>query len=340
MSLPLERAWSYNARGAFGRASTSRFERWLLVANRKGELHAVDLETGDGAGVRGMGDALEGAPGSAGEIAIVPIDWGRYNVAAYDLLRGTYAWRTRGAAVQAGVLVDEEQVLVAPMDGHFEKREIATGDTLWTRKILGGGTVRATPVRTGPGRAFVADADGDAALVDLSDGTAVWAASLGGPVEVTPHFAENVLVVPVGTGRVVALNASEGTVRWELVAEEEGVRFASATSAEGTVYLAGTDGIVRAVDATSGSVSWTRDVGAAIVAEPAVVGELLFVGTMDERLLALDRTEGTVRWTHEVGGRIKSRLLAQQGGVTILREPHHVEHFVPKIAETGETDAE
>ena len=71
-----------------------------------------------------------------------------------------------------------------------------------------------------------------------------------------------------------------------------------------TVYAAGRDGDVRAMDAASGKVRWTTDTDLELSAGPGVGDDIVVVGTSDGELVALDRATGKQRWKTKVPGEI------------------------------------
>ena len=85
---------------------------------------------------------------------------------------------------------------------------------------------------------------------------------------------------------------------------------ATPTLSDGQVYTLGATGIVNVLDATTGSVVWTRnaatDTGAKVpewgfAGSPLVVDDLVIVATAG-RLVAYDRVTGKPRWTAQTGG--------------------------------------
>lgn len=86
-----------------------------------------------------------------------------------------------------------------------------------------------------------------------------------------------------------------------------------------TVYVGTVAGTVYALDAVTGAVRWTAPVDAAVSATPALAGDVLFVPTVDGRLVALPAdgcgTETcTASWEASVGSRIGEQP-AVAGGV-------------------------
>jgi outer membrane protein assembly factor BamB len=77
------------------------------------------------------------------------------------------------------------------------------------------------------------------------------------------------------TGEMVALRASDGSVRWRT--EVETFFSGGATVANDVVFGAGLDGMVRAFDCTTGLERWRFQADAGVNAVPAIAGDMLFV---------------------------------------------------------------
>jgi outer membrane protein assembly factor BamB len=69
--------------------------------------------------------------------------------------------------------------------------------------------------------------------------------------------------------------------------------------AHGYVLLGTTGGDVYALDAGDGKEVWHVDVGSEVLAPPVGGAGLVFVRTIDGRLLALERADGAVRWSFD-----------------------------------------
>ncbi|MFO1393568.1 MAG: outer membrane protein assembly factor BamB [Steroidobacteraceae bacterium] len=71
-----------------------------------------------------------------------------------------------------------------------------------------------------------------------------------------------------------------------------------------TVYAAGHDGKVRALDAASGKTRWQVDTDLELSAGPGVGSSLVVVGTSDGDLVALEAATGKQRWRTRIPGEI------------------------------------
>ncbi len=77
---------------------------------------------------------------------------------------------------------------------------------------------------------------------------------------------------------------------------------------DGVVYLADAHGTVDAINVMTGLQKWSTDVSgtAKIDTTPTVVGNLVVVGSVNQRLYALNSTTGKVVWTTLLGDAIES----------------------------------
>jgi outer membrane protein assembly factor BamB len=325
---PLEAAWRYNAEGAFGPAPALVADGQVLVATRHGEVHLVDAAEGDRVGKVRLGDAIEGAPVLLnGRLLVVPVAAGRYGLVAYDLVAGRRVWARRGDPHAAGLLVAGGVLVAAAYDGTVRGLDPRTGTERWSLRPDTLATYFATPTLLASGYVAVADDRGRVTALDPASGLAVWTTELGAPVHETPASAEGLLVVPTTRGFAAALDAETGAERWRHEADRRDVLFASPTLAPGVVVVGASDGVLRRLDPSTGVAVWTRRFDGNVAAAPLVAGETVYVGALDRRLAALDLATGTERWSTELEGRAKSALVAVDGLLVVLTEPHHLYAF-------------
>ena len=118
LAPPLDEAWDYNAAAGFGPASPLIYGNAVLVSNRQGEVHGIDLETGRRIGIESFGDAVEGSPVVLGDMMYVPVAWGRRALIAYDLKKGSKRWEVRHAPIEAGLLQAGGSIIGVDVEGH------------------------------------------------------------------------------------------------------------------------------------------------------------------------------------------------------------------------------
>jgi outer membrane protein assembly factor BamB len=80
--------------------------------------------------------------------------------------------------------------------------------------------------------------------------------------------------------------------------------FASATVSAGTVYIGSTQGILYALNASSGAERWQKKLGA-IETSPVVISGILYVGTADGSMFALDSQTGEQKWRYQSRGPVE-----------------------------------
>lgn len=81
----------------------------------------------------------------------------------------------------------------------------------------------------------------------------------------------------------------------------------------GRVYIAGSGGVVTALDAESGTTIWVQDTRARIGGGPGVGEGLVLVGTRDGEVIALSATDGKEKWRARVTSEVLSVPSASEG---------------------------
>lgn len=157
--------------------------------------------------------------------------------------------------------------------------------------------------------------------VRISDGAKLWQYPLNDP-EASVVFDSNGILY-AGSGfngnAVVALRtetdeqlASKGLKR-EIWRVSTSYPITSAISvADGMVYCGGggsdysyareKGGGVYAIDAKTGNVLWSRDLGSTVIAPVSVAGDRLICPVWDGRTTALSRTDGSILWEQRLSG--------------------------------------
>jgi outer membrane protein assembly factor BamB len=231
-------------------------------------------------------------------------------VSAFDLARGGRRWRfdTRPedddvGAVGGGCTFDNGTLYVASGLGEVLALDPADGKVRWRMSP-------AAPPRGAPtvanGRIFVPTLDNALVAISAEDGKVLWtyraqtapALPLGLP---GPAVVDDFLLAGFPSGELVAMRPEDGRVLWteSLAAGRGGLGDISGIRGlpvidRGRVYANSLGGLSMAVDLRSGRRLWEREIGGSET--PLVVGEWVFVTSMDGDMAAIGREDGRVRW--------------------------------------------
>lgn len=152
----------------------------------------------------------------------------------------------------------------------------------------------------------------------------------------SPAIANNIVFYGVNrpTPVVFAINATTGTEIWR-----HNGPFANIVSSpaleNGRVYVAFTDGTIRALDATNGQPIWSVIHSGGAYSSPAVAGGRLYIAIHNHGLLALDANTGSQLWLAPMPGPQWSSPAVENGRVFVgSRDDHKLYAF---DAATGNT---
>lgn len=125
----------------------------------------------------------------------------------------------------------------------------------------------------------------------------------------TPVVTGGLVYVGTYSGKVYALNAANGALRW--VYPREGYEVIGAivgglVVAEGTIYVGSSDGRVYALDAAFGDRKWQFDTGGKVWASVAVRDGVVYVSNFAGKLYALSGRDGKELWKFEAPAGIAS----------------------------------
>jgi outer membrane protein assembly factor BamB len=156
------------------------------------------------------------------------------------------------------------------------------------------GAVRSSPAVSGD-RIYVGSGDGGLYALDRQSGRQLWRFQAGGAVYASPAVKGGVVVCATLEGRVFAVEQSSGRLRWSFTSGPAlpfntspaggWDNLASSPVVVGTSVVIGTpDGLIRAVDLSSGKSLWQVKTGGRVRTPPAVKDGLVVVGSFDGRV--------------------------------------------------------
>lgn len=134
--------------------------------------------------------------------------------------------------------------------------------------------------------------------------------------EFPPAVRNGLLVFGVNSGRVFALEADTGDVRW---ARRQRSYIASTPAIAGPrVYVTSMDGMFTAYRVNDGlkTFEFSTD-GSPIESSPLVLDDLAYFGAWNGRLYALDLRTGRPRWTFQAADDIKGSAVLAAGRIVV-----------------------
>lgn len=171
----------------------------------------------------------------------------------------------------------------------------------WSTKV-GEGTeaLRLSLSPAGDGtRVFAAAYDGNVVAFNPDSGNRIWETELGVSLTAGPSFGEELVVVAGGDGDIVALNANDGSEAWRTVIVGETLTKPIITREGVAIYTI--DGRLRVLSLFDGSERWfvQQDLPALTIrgtSKPVVIGDTIFTGFDNGRLMAVDLSDGATEW--------------------------------------------
>ena len=121
-----------------------------------------------------------------------------------------------------------------------------------------------------------------------------WAYDTGGRINSSPSIWGDRICITTYAGSIFCLDRRDGTKLWNTYVSRDAFRYesfyASASTDGERLYTVARTGKVVALDAATGDVVWTQNVGALAYSTPAIADGRVFVGGFDGALHAYART--------------------------------------------------
>jgi outer membrane protein assembly factor BamB len=208
---------------------------------------------------------------------------------ALDLNSGETIWSTElpGAVTKSASLSDA-MVIFGNTDGNLYALSRDDGQIIWTASLTGG--VIGVPA-IDSGRIYVSVREGgDPGLhaLDLPSGKELWSNSGSGADIRYAAASGGSVYLPSLDGTLTALNASDGTQKWQLATG--GPISGSPVIAGDMIYQASEDGQLYAVDGESGATVWTFALDGPSSVETPVAENAIYVLTQTGTVYALSET--------------------------------------------------
>lgn len=263
----------------------------VYVGNLDGSVFAIELETGktrwtyDTEGqIMGSPNLwkgqIEGKPGTTRVLIIGSYD---YYLHGIDALTGEGLWKYEADNFINGTpAIYKGYAIFGGCDGMLHQVRVSDGKLKERRPVA---TYVAGSVTVVDWITYVGDYDGKFTALDIQHGKEQWSykndkAEL--PFIASPSVDGNRVFIGNRDKYVYCFNRTTGDLIWSV--NTRGRVDASPVLAGDDLLVATMRGDVMVMDATSGEVKWTYEIGSPVMGNPAVTDERVIVGAGDGRI--------------------------------------------------------
>jgi outer membrane protein assembly factor BamB len=273
----------------------------LYVNTFKGDTYAIDADSGKVRWRRRIGGTKPSSPAIDGPRLIISSQDG--TVTALDRETGRPLWRVATAGkVESSPVVVDGLVYFGSHDGRLFAVRSTTGRIRWAYDT--GGRINASPSVFG-NKVCVTNYSGAIGCFNRRSGRRLWITYVKRDAfryesfYASPSTDGSRLYTLARTGKVVAVDASDGRIVW--TAHVGGLGYPTPAVANGRVFVGGFDGRLRAFRATTGAQLWSTFVGGKMLGAPVVVGDLVFFSTIQKHTYAVRAEDGKQVWSLPMG---------------------------------------
>ncbi len=272
-------------------------------------------------------DTIEAAPTVQNGVVFVGSQDGF--LYAIDAANGTQKWKYEGNPFKATPSIYEGRIYIGDGDGIFHCVDAAEGKQKWTFKTDGeissaanfsndlilfgsydeslycltkdgkqkwafktSGPVNGSPA-VADGKTFVAGCDSSIHVIDVAKGTELAAVNLTGQAAATAAVVGDQLYVGNMANDLQAVDLKKQQVAWTFTpAKGAQPFFASAAVTDQFVVAPNRNKRVYALDRKNGNEKWSFVTGGRIDSSPVIVGDRVYVGSLDSCLYVIDLRTG------------------------------------------------
>ena len=215
-----------------------------------------------------------------------------------------WEFSTSDGVVACSAIVGD-QVYVPCLNGELVSVDRKTGKRQWSYRSIESKNpndfapgFKAAPTVTND-IVYIGDEDGMMHAVDRRTGNAKWKFRTGAELAGSVALFGDKLVFGSHDSFLYCLKASDHSLVWKPFQTENFINCSTAIEADNT-FIAGCDTKVRVINLNSGKEVSEVPLGegAYLIASPAVLGDILYVGTHDGRVVAVNWRKQKIVWTY------------------------------------------
>ncbi len=265
----------------------------VLCGTEQGWLYAFDAESGKQRWIYKECSGILGTPnylkpkGSSKTLAMV-IDQPEGKVHAIDIANGKATWVSEGTARCDGSGgATEDRIVFGGCDSTLHVLSPATGKAIDNIEVGEGNEMAGGAVIAGSD-VFVGNRSGSLVCIDLGEKNIRWTVNGdGGELFTTAAVKGNKVVIATGEDKILCIDRSSGKKHW--ISNVDGTASTSPVIAGDKVAYS-VDEAIHMISLKDGSHLWSGAVGGELTS-PAIVENMLVVGTSDGRLVAFGKKE-------------------------------------------------
>jgi len=253
--------WKLEAGGNFSYSAPAVSNGVVYAGNTNNSMYAMDAASGKLVWTFATGNSIESSPAVYGGTVYFGSD--DHSFYAVNIKDGSLKWKYQtGYNLSSSPAIFDGVVFFGSDDNNLYALDAATGSVKW--QYNAGSIFNASSPVIDNGVIYIGTRAGDLLAVDVMSGQLKWKYS--NPDQIS--FEQNTAAVVNGVvyisgwynvsnqkpGSVYALNATDGSLKWESL---DGLGFTRGPAvSNGKLYVAADDGNLYALDATNGNVLW------------------------------------------------------------------------------------
>jgi outer membrane protein assembly factor BamB len=268
----------------------------IYAATGFGQVIALEARSGNKLWEKNVDSPLRSSPTVAGERVFTLSTEGQlYCLSASD---GAELWTFRGMTARASLLfnaspaVDGSAVVVPYPSGDLVALRASDGQAMWSESLSRTRTASSLTAMSDAARpaidagvAFAVGHAGRMVATTLKTGERLWTLTVPGIQ--TPWVAGQTVFVVDTDAQLMAISRGDGKILWST--KLPGAKtWSGPVLAGGNLWLTSSKGQLLSVEAVTGKVLTTQDLGTPIFIAPVVAGGRMFVFTDKARLIALN----------------------------------------------------
>ncbi len=296
----------------------------VYIGSNSSTFYALNATTGNVIWQVGVSSQIESSAAVAYGMVYVGILWNGVNgyVAAYNASNGALVWRfATNSGIESSPIVVDGVVYVGSYAGYVYALDAYSGALKWSYST--GSPTFSSPAIVN-GVVYIGSINGYVYALNVGTGSLMWRYQVGSQVYASLSVVNGVVYVCTDGGGVFALNATSGSQIWQAYCGSGTDHTdTSPAVANGMVYVNARNGIY-AFNASNGAQVWfftspysTRQLTGFMYSSPAVAGNIVYYGSVDNYVFALNAYTGSMVWAYRTGGFLFSSPAITNGALYI-----------------------